>query len=238
MRVIVSLTTIPSRINSIQRTIDSIQSQSIKPDIICLSVPDKCRRQKKKEYVIPEFISQYKSLKIIKTDYDYGPSMKLLPVLEYERDPESIIITIDDDHVYSKEFVETLLNYSKLYPHSALGFNGWNVKPLIIRNKYEFIDKTLTKPVQADVLEGYRGVLYKKKFFDENIFKYKDFPEMAFKNDDIWISAHLAKNKIERLVIPGVYCKEYELPRSIHKRLFFKRVSRKLAVEFHKRNYW
>lgn len=203
-----------------------------------LSIPDKCRRQKKKEYVIPEFISQYKNLKIIKTDYDYGPSMKLLPVLEYEREPESIIITIDDDHVYNEEFLETILKYSKQYPDCAVGFDGWNVRSLIEKNKFEFFYENLDEPVSADVLAGFRGVLYKKKFFTDDIFDYEGFPKIAFMQDDVWISAHLAKNNIKRLILPGFHSKEILMPHGLHRRLTFKRICRRMAIEFDRRGYW
>jgi len=238
MKKIVSFTTIPSRIENINKTIDSIQNQTIKPDIMYVCIPYKCRRQEKKEYIIPEFIKEYINVKIIRTKYDYGPSMKLLPVLEHEKDPESIIITIDDDHIYSKEFIKTLINYSKIYPDSALGFNGWNVKPLINRKKYEFINKTMSEPTGADVLEGYGGVLYKRKFFNEEIFRYEGFPEIAFNVDDVWISAHLAKNNIKRIVLPGVYCKGHGSPKPLNKKAGFKRFNRNMAIEFAKREYW
>jgi hypothetical protein len=238
MRVVVSFTTIPGRINNIRKTIDSIGKQSVRPDIIYLNLPEVCRRQKHKPYVVPDFLRDNTSVHILKMDYDYGPSMKLLPVLDHESDPGTAIITVDDDHEYDKRFIETLLHYEKKFPDCALGFNGWNISPLIEQNRYEFIEENLEEPVKADVLEGYRGVLYKKRFFDKTIFDYRGFPEAAHRVDDVWISAHLARNGIERIVLPGVYCREYELPRGLHKKLSFKKLNRKMAIEFRKRNYW
>jgi hypothetical protein len=37
-----------------------------------------------------------------------GPASKLIPVLEIETDPETVIITIDDDVQYPIQFVEEL----------------------------------------------------------------------------------------------------------------------------------
>ena len=118
MRIIVSFTTIPGRINNIKKTLDSIEKQSVRPDCIYLNLPDVCRRQKHKTYVVPDFIRDNKNINILKTDYDYGPSMKLLPVLDYESDPDSIIITIDDDHEYNEQFIATLLDYIALFRRS------------------------------------------------------------------------------------------------------------------------
>jgi hypothetical protein len=238
MRVIVSLTTIPSRAGSIAQTLESIESQTIKPDIICLNIPEICRREPKRNYEIPNSVLQNRAVNIIKTSYDLGSSMKLLPVLDYEDDPDSIIITVDDDHEYKEQFIETLLQYERLYPDCALGFNGWLVEPLIEENRYVFIEEYLEKPVLADVLEGYRGVLYKKRFFDRSVFNYRGFPEIAHRVDDVWLSAHLAKRGVERLVLPGVYSREHELPRGLHKSLSFKRYNRRMAKEFARRGYW
>ena len=238
MRIIVSLTSIPSRIGNIERTLNSILNQKVRPDTISLNIPEVCRRSPKKGYEIPEHVQKIPSVRIVRTPYDHGSSMKLLPVLDYEKDPESIIVTVDDDHEYDDGFIETLLGYERRYPDCALGFNGWLVRPLIEENRYEFIEEYLEKPVQADVLEGYRGVLYKPRFFDRSIFDYRGFPEVSHKVDDVWISAHLAKRGVVRLVLPGVYSREFELPRGLHKSLSFKRYNRIMAKEFDKRGFW
>jgi hypothetical protein len=238
MRLVVSLTTIPSRILKIQNTIDSILNQSIKPDRIYLAIPENCRRQKKQPYIIPPKILENSAVEILRETWDSGPSMKLLPALKKEQEPDTLIVTVDDDHFYQNQFLEVLIKYTEKHPDSALGFNGWNIDPLLNENRYEFIDKNFTIPVKSDVLEGYRGVLYKKKFFSENVFDYKGFPKIAHKVDDVWISAHLARNGVERLVLPGVYCVEEELPKGLHKRWSFKSVNRRMAREFRKRGFW
>lgn len=238
MNLIVSFTTIPGRIEHIQKTIDSILEQSRKPDRICLAIPNQCRRQKRRDYVIPEYLTKLDSLVILREEQDTGPSMKLLPALRYVQDSDAVIVTVDDDHVYQEQFLETLAGYSEKYPECALGFNGWNVDPLINENRYEFIDKSLQAPVHADVLEGYRGVLYRKRFFTDEVFDYRGYPNIAYRVDDVWLSAHLARNGVERLVLPGVYCKEEELPRGLHKRWTFKSINRRMAREFRRRGYW
>jgi len=238
MRVVVSLTTIPDRVGGIGRTIDSITRQAARPDLIYLTIPEICRRRPKKTYEIPRDIRDNRFVRVIGTDYDHGPSMKLLGALQEENDPDCIIITVDDDHEYDERFIETLLFFERERPESALGFNGWMVRPLIEENRYVFIEEYAGEPVRCDVLEGYRGVLYKKRFFDGTVFQYEGFPRTAHLVDDVWISAHLAERGVERLVLPGVYSKEHELPRGLHKSLRFKRYNRKMAAEFEARGCW
>ena len=50
MKFCVSLTTIPSRIENINITIDSINKQTIKPDKIFLNLPTEFRRFKKDRF--------------------------------------------------------------------------------------------------------------------------------------------------------------------------------------------
>ena len=238
MRLAVSLTTIPDRVLCIGRTIDSIQNQTVRPDLVYLTVPEVCRRRPKKVYALPPGIEKNPLIRLVRTSYDHGPSMKLLGALQAERDPDCIIVTVDDDHEYDERFIETLLFFERTLPESALGFNGWMARPLIEENRYVYIEEYAEKPLFCDVLEGYRGVLYKKRFFDESVFDYAGFPKEAHLVDDVWISAHLAKKGVPRLVLPGIYSKEHELPRGLHKSLRFKRYNRKMATEFERRGYW
>lgn len=115
-----------------------------------------------------------------------------------------IIITIDDDVIYPYDLIEKLLKRSKIY--SAIGFCGYNVKDLIISKKhfysnliYENRNPELKFVTDVDILEGYRGILYKFFFFNDNIYNPKNFSLHAYYVDDVWISLNLAINNIKRL---------------------------------------
>ena len=107
--VFVSVTTLPCRIDSLlQLSLNSIFNQTLLPDKIFICIPEYSKREKKR-YVIPDFLSKLPLCKIIQTKQDFGPATKLLPVLLYEKNPDSIIITIDDDIIYDKYIIEKLL---------------------------------------------------------------------------------------------------------------------------------
>jgi hypothetical protein len=53
----------------------------------------------------------------------------------------------------------------------------------------------------VDVLGGTRGVLYRRRFFNESIKNYHSVPPEAFFVDDDWISGTLDASHVERYVI-------------------------------------
>jgi hypothetical protein len=63
-------------------------------------------------------------LEIIPVGKDVGPYCKLFYALNGFNDPETIIITIDDDVNYPKNWLENLLKASEKYPDYAIGYRG------------------------------------------------------------------------------------------------------------------
>ena len=209
-RVVFSLTTIPSRINNIYGTIKSLSNQTIKADCIYLTLPKKCKRLNTKYGKIPDKIKKY--CKIVNVDVDYGPVTKLVGALLEEKDPETIIITVDDDIIYPKTLLEELLNWNKEFPNYALSSSGLSLgnypfKYSIVfnqqKNNYWF---TMKHNKNVDILYGYPGALYKRKFFPlkHNLNKFLKYPlqnKDLFLNDDVYISFWLNKNNIKRRVV-------------------------------------
>ena len=46
-----------------------------------------------------------KELQIVRGEKDYGPITKLLPTLSIETNPTTLIIILDDDHIYDPQLV-------------------------------------------------------------------------------------------------------------------------------------
>lgn len=202
----VSLTTIPSRLSRIHLTLESIKNQTLKPDRINLCIPEICKKENC-EYNLPNTILNDPLINIVKCKKDYGPATKLLGSLEICGNPETIIITVDDDIIYDTKLVERLYEYSKTNPNSAIGFCGWNIEDLleskeVFYNKLMYEEKCNFKNgTTVDILEGWRGVLYKTSFFDMNIFNYSNAPKSSYFVDDVWISGNLKIRGIERKII-------------------------------------
>lgn len=201
----ISLTTIPSRLSTLPRTLASLKNQTLPADRINLCIPRFCKKENK-PYELPAEILNDPKISIVYCEKDYGPSTKLLGSLSIKSDPETIIITVDDDVIYPTDLIEKLVRRSEMHPNAAIGFCGWNVKDLLDGREqfynnlvHEDRRNDLSFMTRVDVLEGFRGILTKRKFWDETVFDYSKAPKGAFYVDDVWISGHLEKRDVPRL---------------------------------------
>lgn len=202
-RVVISLTTVPDRMNSLLYPLISLLDQSVRVDEIQLNIPSRMKRTGQ-EYSIPDYLTSLDNIKIYRTP-DYGPSTKLLPTLERES-PETRIIYLDDDRIYGKYLIEKLLRESLRYPNNAICNWGWKLPAdLNYRSHikwWNLIPTYLRSTGQVDIMEGCEGCLVQPRFFDDEIFNYTNSPSEAFLVDDIWISGHLARCHVPRRRIP------------------------------------
>jgi hypothetical protein len=193
-KLIISLSTLPSRINNLEKVINSISNNTIKPDFIYLNIPAFSKRENT-NYIIPEYLKNIKNV-IINRCEDYGPITKLYPTLLKETDPDTIIICIDDDKEYDKYLIENLLKGSTKYPEKCICVSGWNYLNLGFV-ALPFLDLSIKNVVRkVKILQCFNGVLYKRKFFDDS---FKNFINIkpCFTTDDISISKYLNSKNID-----------------------------------------
>ena len=134
MRVVVTLTTIPTREDSVIKTIESIQRGTVQPDVIYVNLPEWYPRFKRGPD--PNLKTKLRDLGVTVNECkDYGVLTKLLPTLDIETDPETLIVIVDDDMNYQHRFLEGLVKgynefkcpvgYSGIaYPESVLKAYG------------------------------------------------------------------------------------------------------------------
>lgn len=198
--IIVALSTTPYRINSIAPTLDTLLQQNAKIQHIYLSVPYIFKRDNL-EYKIPNWLLNNPHITILRTT-DYGPATKLLGVLEkVQLPPDAIIVTVDDDVLYPKNLVLQLAYKAQQHPNSAVGVLGAYYDP----NAELGLTKTSQADALVDILQGYTGVAYRRKFFKTDIFDITKSPTACVNSDDIYISYYLAKNNIPRQVLRNNY---------------------------------
>jgi hypothetical protein len=197
-KVILTLTTIPNRINrsvgGLKPVIEKLLGLSYNNYEIHLNIPDICKKSNEK-YVIPKWLETIKNdkLKIFRTE-DYGSLTKILPtIMRLDRNDETILITVDDDLEYIDGFIEYHIEKRKQYSNCALGFAGISS----MDNSCHFCT-TVQKDTRVKILEGYKTVSYKNSFFKQDFFD--EFVGKSW-SDDIVLSAYLGKHNIQKIVM-------------------------------------
>jgi hypothetical protein len=186
---IISLTTLPTRLHKIEPTINSIKSQGLP---VYLFIPREFKRKGIKfNGKIPDFLKN-KNIHIEVVE-DQGPITKMI----YAIDIADVVITVDDDNIFNNKFVKNLLYYHDKHPNEALCSTG----VLLKKGSYKYSKKLKNMNRRVDIVLGCQGVLYQSNFFDENIWKFKDYPPAKFV-DDVWISGCLANKGTQRRCVP------------------------------------
>jgi hypothetical protein len=205
-RVIVSLSTLPDRINNLEPTLRCLLEQTRAPDEIVVAVPRFSNRQQR-EYVVPRYLGKIPGLRILRCEQDWGPATKFIPVVQEElaaSRADTLIMVVDDDRIYPRDALETYLHYHAQLPDAALCFRG----ALIPRSLVWFWPKIMRanqirEPKPVAIITGTASYLVQPRFFDSALWDYTGAPQSAFYMDDIWISGRLDRRGVKKYVVPA-----------------------------------
>jgi len=167
------MTTIPQRIESLNKSVESLLKQSHKPDKIFINIPYKYNRfnETVRDDQIPKFDNNI--VEITRCE-DCGPGTKLLGSLSKIK-KDALIILADDDNIYEDYMIKKFFNYSSLEPNNSYSFY---VHPL---GNFGIGQGADGFAINTNNLNGI------KKFYDMVIKDYKEL----FLYDDLWISYFL-----------------------------------------------
>ena len=179
--IYISISTIPQRIKNLYESVNSLLNQTHKPDKIFINVPFKYKRfsETVNDNQIPKFDSNI--VEITRCE-DCGPGTKLLGSLnKFEKN--SLVILVDDDHIYEDYMIEKFFQFYSKAPNNAYSFY---VHPL---GNFGIGQGADGFAINTNHLTGI------KIFYDKIVKNYKEL----FLYDDLWISYFLfffKKNKI------------------------------------------
>lgn len=187
MELYITLTTIFQRQRQCARTLESIFSQSVQPKKIYLFLSDKPHlldkgiRQFCTDPSLTELQMKHPNL-IIEWVENQGPYRKLLPLLKKVWQKDVLLLTIDDDVVYKKDFVKTALDLWNEH-RCCIGFEGTRMNSSFEYQSFQ--DAKGTKDLW-NLPKGVGGILYTASWFsNQAIFQWKDYPS----TDDLWFTA-------------------------------------------------
>ena len=209
-RLVVTMSVIPPRVDSVKRTIATVVRQKgVKISQIYLFYPEYCKRLGTPYPPPPRYGPL---VKVVRTP-DYGPITKLLPLLDLEKDPNTIVAILDDDQLYHPRLLSKLLKYyTKFGGNAGVGIRGHQIRSL---DRISFENKTdrnyikgeaIGEAVTVDWLSTFQGVIYPRKAFpvssQELAGLLSKLSESDLSVDDVIIGYIVDLTKVSKYVIP------------------------------------
>lgn len=210
-KIIISLTSFPARYKTLALSIKTLLLQSVKPDMIILYLGKDTSKAE-----LPQNILEMQKYGLtIKDGYeDVRPHKKYLYAMqEY---PEDIIITVDDDLMYSKNMVETLIKSYKKYPGSVSARRVHQMlsdkNGLLPYLKWNFTYTCEKKPSYAMLSTNGAGSLFPPHSLPKAAFSLDNIRNYCLNADDIWLKFMLLKNNIPVVWVPSSHSMPYIIP--------------------------
>lgn len=181
--VIVSLTSIPQRIRSVDLVIRSLLKQTLLPEKIVLWLPEALRGR------VPEAL---KALEHNRFRMAFSPltcpHKKLIHSLEEY--PDNPIVTCDDDLMYPESWLEKLYRTHLEYPEDIIGHQIRYIRYAADGSLLPYPDWVVppdggSNP-KAYMAVGAGGVLYPPGALDPRVQDREMFLELSPRADDLW----------------------------------------------------
>lgn len=198
-KIIVSVTSIPSRFTSLYLCLETIMRQSLKPDKIILYLGNNTKNM--------ELPQNLKKLKKRGLTIEYRDDKELKPHTKYfyamQEHPNDIIITFDDDILYNKNVIKMLYESYLKFPNEVsairvhkITFNQDKI------NKYknwimEYKGKDSLIPSHYLCATGVGGVLYPPHIMPKETFNKENIKNLSLSADDLWLKVMQIKYKIK-----------------------------------------
>ena len=233
----ITLTTIPSRIETIEKTINSLNNQILKPNIIFLNIPYYYNRLNQK--IDEKIVSQIKfdNVEVVRCD-DFGPSTSFLGPIDKIKDKYECMIIVNDDHVYDKNMTKIFIENFK---ENKINYSFY-IQKIFKINMAQAADGFL---INTDLITG------AKNFYHKYVKNNKNLKV----DDDLWISIYLQdvmkskivnlidefREKIKKNLVYEVHTNKDSLHMTVHKRKVFwnrRKIAKYEIIKFKIKNYF
>lgn len=202
-KIIISLTSYPARINIVDQVVLSLFKQTERADEIVLWLSTLEFPNTYKD--LPECLSNLLGKKGFRIEW-VNDNLKSHKKYFYAlQDSEDIVITVDDDMIYSNQMVSTLMDSYRKHPYAISARNihiitktNEEIAPYLswVAETNEYIGQE-----RMDLCAiGVNGILYPPKCSNANWFDISSIKKYAENQDDLWL-------KFNQIVdnIPVVY---------------------------------
>lgn len=188
-RVIVSCTSTHDRLECLYYVVESILRQSYKPDAFYINISKTHYLRDKGIKESPAWFNN----DAIKVNFveNTGSYRKLLPVLDNACDND-LIVTIDDDVIYHRNWLIALVDAASAYPSMIVCGRARRIKKNVFGRWQSYHNWSVVKGESSGfwlLPIGCAGIAYRKKLMCEEFIKDRKFLEIAKANDDLWFRA-------------------------------------------------
>lgn len=191
MRIIVSFTSYPQRIESVHMVVESLHRQIVTPDeiILYLSLEEFPRAEDDLPDNLKVLIGK-KGLRIEWVEGNLKSHKKYYHSLQKYR--EDIVITVDDDMIYSESMISDLVKGYDRFPHAI---SARRTRMILRRENglesYRRWDGNLEEYAKVPRMDlcaiGVGGVCYPPGAGSESWFEKEDMMSVAGNQDDLWL---------------------------------------------------
>ncbi len=198
--IIVSLTTYPARINTVWSTIASLLNQTYKPAKVLLYLSIEQFKDEEKQLPTNLLSLKKRGLEIRFVEDDLKPHKKYYYAL---RDfPNKKVITADDDIFYPENHIEKFVAAAQKFPNAVICARSHDIEfkegsDTVFMNYNSWKERIEAAPSKKMMPVGCNGVLYKREFFDDELFDVNKIKELSLYTDDLWLKAMEIRNNIE-----------------------------------------
>lgn len=193
-KVIVTLTTISTRIANVHRVIESLLQQSYPNFEVRLYVSCSPYLLDEGVSTLPESLKRLRGPRFgVHYTENTGPYRKLMPALMEFRGTNRLLVTVDDDVIYPKDFLATLVTAETVY-RCPVAYRGRRITLISGQiGPYKSWKKTMLAGCKGENLPtGKDGVLYRPSYFHDAVLDLDVAMKAAATTDDLWFKWHTA----------------------------------------------
>lgn len=207
-KVIISFTSIPSRIDLVWITVESLLRQNYKPDKIIIWLS----KEEFKNRAIP---------KRLKDQIHRGVEIRFCENLQSYKKivyalkayPEAIIVTVDDDVIYAESMLRKLIGAYVKHP-DCICAHRTHIMTLKRNGKLQRYDRWIAYPKRKSLFDiplytnlptGVGGILYPPHSLYKDVLNASLFMKLAPNADDLWLKIMAILNGTKTINVKGIY---------------------------------
>ena len=220
-KIIISLTTIHSRVEKIHNVIQSlIEQQCDMPFEIKLFISKEGYLLDKGIVAIPaklqELADSHSQSFSINYTKNIGPYRKFIPILtDYflDKDDFSYFVTVDDDTKYPNSWLQTLVDNAERQ-HCVVAYRGrvlaCDENSVHRYSRWKHSDESVLVPDIKTVGTGKDGIIYKPEYFHPDVIDVESALRVCNHADDLWLKFHTAVNGVKSVLLAASLQEAFE----------------------------